>query len=96
MDVFTLIVSLGRKEDDGLPDAATGGAMMLYAPGRDEKEAVNDAVRLLRDAGLNVLEVSSEGTETERGPLEPDELALIAKARAENSVVVVQTEALYD
>jgi hypothetical protein len=94
LEVYTLIATLGRRDGDGLPENATGGAMMLYAPGRDEKEAVNDAVRLLRDAGLNVLEVSSEGTEADRTP-EADERALMAQARDENNVMVVQTEAFY-
>ena len=96
MDVYTLVATLGRREGDGLPERATGGGMMLYAPGRDEKEAVNDAARLLKEAGLNVLELGSEGTEAEREDISDEERALMAQARAENSVVVVQTEAFYD
>ncbi|MEL7216517.1 MAG: hypothetical protein AAGJ96_11370 [Pseudomonadota bacterium] len=96
MDVYTLVATLGRREGDGLPERATGGGMMLYAPGRDEKEAVNDAARLLKEAGLNVLELGSEGTEAERGDISDEERALMEQARAENSVVVVQTEAFYE
>lgn len=94
MDVYTLIATLGRKKGDGLPQKASGGAMMLFAPGEDEKQAVNDAVRLLRDAGLNVLEVSSEGTEAERN-ISEDERSLMDQARMENNVLVVQTEAFF-
>ena len=96
MDVYTLVATLGRCEGDGLPEHATGGGMMLYAPGRDEKEAVNDAARLLKQAGLNVLELGSEGAEAERGDISEEERELIAQARAENSVVVVQTEVFYE
>ena len=29
--VYTLLVQVGRKDGDGLPDEATGGALMIYA-----------------------------------------------------------------
>jgi hypothetical protein len=32
---YTLLVEVGRKEDDGLPKGATGGALMIYASGVD-------------------------------------------------------------
>ena len=35
--VYTLLVEVGRKEGDGLPDAATGGALMIYASGVDHQ-----------------------------------------------------------
>ena len=38
--VYTLVVEVGRKPGDGLPDKATGAALMCYASGVDEAEAV--------------------------------------------------------
>ena len=51
-DVYTLLVQVGRQDGDGLPDAATGGALLCYAAGKDEKAAVDATVALMRDAGL--------------------------------------------
>lgn len=100
LQVYTLVVELGRLDGDGLPDRATGGGMILYAPGRDEPEAVRDAVKILKDAGLNPLDVESHGTiEEQRADgveLGQDEIDLIERARAENSVVVAQKEAYYE
>ena len=31
--VYTLLVQIGRKAGDGLPDGATGAALMVYASG---------------------------------------------------------------
>ncbi|MBB5515422.1 hypothetical protein FHS89_001434 [Rubricella aquisinus] len=100
LQVYTLVVELGRLDGDGLPDTASGGGMILYAPGRDEPEAVRDAVRILKDAGLNPLDVESHGTAEEQRAdgvdLGQEELDLMDRARAENSVVVAQKEAYYD
>ena len=38
--VYSLIVEVGRKEGDGLPPKATGAALLCYASGVDEAEAV--------------------------------------------------------
>ena len=40
----TLVVEVGRKAGDGLPDKATGAALMIYASGVDEAEAVRETV----------------------------------------------------
>ena len=48
--VYTLLVEVGRKSGDGLPDAATGAALMIYASGVDEAEAVRETVAILKDA----------------------------------------------
>ena len=40
--VYTLVVEVGRKDGDGLPDKATGAALMIYASGVDEAEAVRE------------------------------------------------------
>ncbi len=36
-EVWTLLVEVGRKADDGLPEGATGAALLCYAAGRDEE-----------------------------------------------------------
>ena len=45
--VFTLVVEVGRKPGDGLPDKSTGAALMCYASGVDEEEAVRETVAIL-------------------------------------------------
>ena len=37
--VYTLLVEVGRSAGDGLPEGATGAALMCYASGVDEGEA---------------------------------------------------------
>ncbi|WP_425093056.1 hypothetical protein [Tropicimonas sp. S265A] len=98
--VYTLLVEVGRKDGDGLPKSATGAALMCYAAGVDEAEAVRETVALLKQADLNPLDVSGYGSLEERlaeGHDIPDEERdLMARALAENSVVVAQTTAFYD
>ena len=43
--VYTLLVEVGRKTGDGLPDGATGAALMCYASGVDEDEAVREVAQ---------------------------------------------------
>lgn len=92
--VYTLLVEVGRKPGDGLPDGATGAALLCYAAARDEAEAVRETVALLRDAGLAPLEVEGLGTAEERAaagqPVAEEERPLMARAAAENAVVVAQ------
>jgi hypothetical protein len=98
--VYTLIVEVGRKTGDGLPDKATGAALMCYASGVDEAEAVRETVAILKDADLAPLEVQGLGTLEERRKagedIEADEVALMDRALAENSVVVAQMTPFYD
>lgn len=98
--VFTLLIDVGRKDDDGLPDGASGAAMMCYATGIDEAEAVRECVVVLKQAGLAPLEVSGYGTLDERlaeGHDIPDEeRALMGRALDENAVIVAQMTPLYD
>ena len=56
--VFTLLVEVGRGAGDGLPDGATGAALMCYATGVDEAEAVRECVAVLKQADLSPLDVS--------------------------------------
>lgn len=98
--VYTLLVEVGRKEGDGLPDAATGAALMCYASGVDEAEAVRETVAILKQADLNPLDVSGYGSLDERlaegHDISDEERALMQRALAENSVIVAQTTAFYD
>lgn len=93
-DVYTLVVEVGRKPDDGLPEAATGAGLLCYASGRDEAEAVRETVALLKQAGLAVLEVTGIGTLAEREAdghdIPEEERALMARASAENAIIVAQ------
>ena len=50
--VYTLLVEVGRKAGDGLPEGATGAALMCYASGVDEAEAVRETVAILKQADL--------------------------------------------
>ena len=60
--VYTLVVEVGRKSGDGLPDGATGAALMLYSSGVDEAEAVREAVAILKQADTAPLDVTGYGT----------------------------------
>jgi hypothetical protein len=96
--VFTLLVEVGRRAGDGLPEGASGAALMCYAAGVDEAEAVREAVAVLKSADLNVLEVTGYGTLDERladgHDIDAEERALMDRAAAENAVIVAQTTIL--
>lgn len=98
--VYTLLVQLGRKAGDGLPEKATGAAMICYAAGVDEAEAVRETVAVLKAADLAPLEVSGYGTLVERQALGHDipdeERALMERALAENAVIVAQVSPDFD
>ena len=64
--VYTLLVEIGRKSGDGLPAKATGAALMVYASGVDEAEAVRETVAILKQADCAPLDVSGYGTLAER------------------------------
>ncbi|MBD3679166.1 MAG: hypothetical protein HUJ27_12310 [Rhodobacteraceae bacterium] len=92
--VYTLLVEVGRKAGDGLPDGATGAALMCYASGVDEAEAVRETVAVLKQADMAPLDVSGYGTLEERlaegHDIDDEERALMERALAENSVIVAQ------
>lgn len=98
--VFTLVVEVGRKAGDGLPDKATGAALMCYSSGVDEAEAVRETVALLKAADLAPLDVTGYGTLEERlaggEEIDDEERALMQRALDENSVVVAQMTPFYD
>jgi hypothetical protein len=73
---------------------------MIYASGLDEAEAVRETVAVLKQADLNPLDVSGYGTLDERlaegHEIGAEERDLMARALAENSVVVAQMTPFYD
>ncbi|THH35340.1 hypothetical protein E4Z66_16115 [Aliishimia ponticola] len=98
--VFTLLVQVGRKEGDGLPDKATGAGLICYAGGVDEAEAVRETVAILKQADMAPLDVTGHGTVEERlaqgHEIEEDERALMQRALEENAVIVAQVTPFYD
>ncbi len=98
--VFTLLVEVGRKDGDGLPDGSTGAALMCFASGVDEAEAVRETVAILKQADLAPLDVSGYGTLEERlaegHDINDDERGLMQRALDENSVIVAQMTPFYD
>lgn len=98
--VYSLIVEVGRKAGDGLPDKATGGALLCYASGVDEAEAVRETVAILKEADLAVLEVQGLGTLDERraagDDIGPEDEVLMQRALDENSVIVAQMTPFFD
>ena len=98
--VYTLLVEVGRKAGDGLPDGATGAALMCYATGVDEAEAVRETVAILKQAGLSPLEVTGYGTLAEREAdgeeIDAEEKALMIRAAEENAVIVAQMTPFFD
>lgn len=98
--VFTLLVEVGRKDGDGLPDGSTGAALMVYASGVDEAEAVRETVAILKQADVAPLDVSGYGTLDERlaegHDISDDERGLMQRALDENAVIVAQMTPFYD
>ena len=98
--VYTLVVEVGRKPGDGLPEKATGAALMCYASGVDEEEAVRETVAILKQADLAPLDVSGYGTLDDRlkagDEIDAEERALMQRALDENSVIVAQMTPFFD
>ena len=94
LQVYTLVVELGRKPGDGLPEGSTGAGLVIYAAARDEPEAVRETVAVLKQADLAPLDVSGYGTLEERlshgDEIDAEERALMQRALDENAVIVAQ------
>jgi hypothetical protein len=92
--VYTLLVEIGRKDGDGLPEKATGAALMIYASGVDE------TVAILKQADTAPLDVSGYGTLAEREEeghdITDEERHLMQRARDENAVIVAQVTPFFD
>jgi len=98
--VYTLVVEVGRKAGDGLPKKATGAGLICYASGVDEEEAVRETVAILKQADLAPLDVAGHGTLEERlaagDEVPEEERALMARALAENAVIVAEMTPFFD
>jgi len=98
--VFTLLVEVGRNPGDGLPKGATGAALMCYASGVDEAEAVRETVAILKQADVAPLDVTGYGTveerEAEGHDIPEEERELMARALEENSVIVAQMTPFFE
>lgn len=98
--VYTLLIEVGRKDGDGLPEGAIGGALMVYASGVDEAEAVRETVAILKQADLAPLDVTGYGTLDERlemgHDISDEERELMQRALDENSVVVAQMTPFFE
>ncbi|GAA6200819.1 hypothetical protein [Aquicoccus sp. SU-CL01552] len=92
--VYTLLVQIGRKSGDGLPKGATGAALICFASGVDEAEAVRETVAILKQAETAPLDVTGYGTLAERQEagheIDDEERALMQRALDENAVIVAQ------
>ena len=98
--VYTLLVDIGRKDGDGLPEGSTGAAMVIYASGIDEDEAVRESVVVLKQAGLAPIELTGYGTLEERlaegHDISDEERAMMQRAKDENAVIVAQLTPFYE
>lgn len=98
--VFTLVVEIGRAPGDGLPDGATGAALLCFATGVDEPEAVRETVAVLKQADLAPLDVTGYGTLAEQEAagheIGAQERALMDRALRENAVIVAQMTPFFD
>ncbi|WP_411956951.1 hypothetical protein [Paracoccus homiensis] len=99
MNVYTLLVEVGRKAGDGLPDGCTGAALMCYAAARDEAEAVRETVAILKQADMAPLDVTGYGTLQERldegHDIDDDERALMQRAADEDAVIIAQLQPFF-
>ncbi|TKW68634.1 MAG: hypothetical protein DI616_01165 [Paracoccus denitrificans] len=97
--VYTLLVQVGRSDDDGLPEGATGAGLLCYASGTDEAEAVRETVAILKQAGMAPLDVTGYGTLAERQAegqeIGDEDQALMARALDENAVIIAQMEPFF-
>jgi hypothetical protein len=94
--VYTLVVQIGRKAGDGLPQDAKGAGLVVYASGIDEAEAVRETVAILKQADTAPLDVTGYGTLDERladgQEIDDAERALMQRALDENAVIVAQVD----
>lgn len=98
--VYTLLVQAGRSISDGFPEGSSGAALMIYASGVDEAEAVRETVAILKQADVAPLDVTGYGTLDERlsegHDISDDERELMQRALDENSVIIAQMTPLFD
>ena len=79
---------------------ATGAALLCYASGVDEAEAVRETVAILKEAEMAPLEVQGLGTLEERmksgDEIDQEEQFLMERALRENSVIVAEITPFFD
>lgn len=99
-EVFLLMVEVGRSAGDGLPEDCDGAALLCFASGKTEKQAVDETVQVLRTAEMAPLSVESHGSVAERlaagHPLSDDDRAFAHRALDENAVIVAQVVPFHD
>lgn len=92
--VYTLLVQVGRKAGDGLPDGSTGAGLLCYSSGADEAEALRETIKILKEAGLAPLDATGYGTLADREDMGheigEEERKLMARALEENAVIVAE------
>lgn len=97
--IYTLVVQIGRKAGDGLPEKASGAGLVIYASGVDEAEAVRETVAILKQADTAPLDVTGYGTLEERlsegHEISDEERVLMQRALDENAVIVAQMEPFF-
>lgn len=97
--IFTLVLEVTKSENDDLPIEATGAAFVLFAPADDADEAVREAVKIFREAGLNPLEVSNYGTIEERisegYEFAEEEMALAEEAKNSNAIIILDKQLFF-
>ena len=98
--IYTLIAEVGRSKGDGLPKTSSGAALICYASGIDEAEAVRETIAILKVSGMSPLSISGYGNIEERidqgHDIEDHEYDLMDKATKENSVVISQVTPFFE
>ncbi len=98
--VYLLMVEVGRTAEDGLPEDCDGAALLCYAAGRTERQAVDETVAVLRQADLAPLTVESHGSVAERlasgREMAAEDLDLARRALDEDAVIVAQMVPFHD
>lgn len=93
-EVYTLLVQVGRKAGDGLPDGSTGAGLLCYSSGVDEAEALRETIKILKEAGLAPLDATGYGTLADREAMGheigEEERALMARALDDNAVIIAE------
>ena len=79
---------------------STGAALLCYASGVDEAEAVRETVAILKQADMAPLDVTGYGSlaepEAQDHEIDAEERALMERALPENSLVVAPNTPFFD
>ncbi len=98
-EVFTLLLEVTKAPGDDLPEEASGAAFVIFVPAGDVDEAVREAVKIFREAGLSPIEVTNLGTKAEREAegyeFSEGEIELLEEALSSNAVVILDKQIYY-